>query len=137
MVRPRVAPSGTSASKSWRAPPRQADPLRRSEERTASVRQLFDGSDRLDSNSLQRHRSRARSTDSASTPSAPQEVDSGAAPWCLRSLLIRGGGELDVHVSLVIGGAKGQPRLWRRPEDQPPSGRGSIAPPSRQRIEAE
>jgi hypothetical protein len=34
-----------------------------------------------------------------------------------------------------LAGARDQPRLWRRPEDQPPSGRGSAAPPSRWRIE--
>jgi hypothetical protein len=40
-------------------------------------------------------------------PSAPQVVDSGAAPRCLQSLLIRGGGAPDVHVSLVTGGGQG------------------------------
>jgi hypothetical protein len=90
-----------------RAPPRQADPPRRSEERPAPVRQLFDGSDRPDSDSLQRRRSRVRSTDSASAPSAPQEADSGAAPRHLQSLLIRGGGAPDLHVSLVAGGGQG------------------------------
>jgi hypothetical protein len=53
-VRPRVAPSGTGASKSQRSTPRQADPPRRSEERPVSACQLYDGSDRLDSDSLQR-----------------------------------------------------------------------------------
>jgi hypothetical protein len=133
-VRPRVAPSRTGTSESQRATPSQADPPRRSEERSARVPQLFDGSDRTDSDSLQRRRSRARSTDSA-TPSVPQAVDSGASPRRLQSLLIRGGGAPNVHVSLIAGGARDQPQLWRRPEDQPPSGRGSAAPPSRWRIE--
>jgi hypothetical protein len=87
--------------------PRQADPPRRSEERPATVRQLFDGSDRPDSDSLQRRRSRAKSTDSALTPSMLQAVDSGVSPRCLQSLLIRGGGASDVHVSLVVGGGQG------------------------------
>jgi hypothetical protein len=34
-------------------------------------------------------------------------VDSGAAPWRLQSLLIRGGGALYVHVSLITGGGQG------------------------------
>jgi hypothetical protein len=34
-------------------------------------------------------------------PSTPQAVDSGAAPRRMQSLLIRGGGAPDVHVSLV------------------------------------
>jgi hypothetical protein len=91
------------ASEPQRAPPRQADPPRRSEERPALVHQLFDGSDRPDSESLQRHRLRAKSTNSASTPSAPQETEFGAAPRCLQSLLIQGGGASDVHVFLVTG----------------------------------
>jgi hypothetical protein len=40
-------------------------------------------------------------------PSAPQEVDSSAALRRLQSLLIRGGGALDVYVSLVAGGGQG------------------------------
>jgi hypothetical protein len=90
-----------------RAAPHQADPSRLSEERPTPVRQLFDSSDRPNSDSLQRRRSRAKSTDSASTPSAPQAVDSGAAPRHLQSLLIRGGGAPDVHVSLVAGRGQG------------------------------
>jgi hypothetical protein len=106
-VRPRVAPSRTGASESQRAAPRQTNPPRRSEECPAPVHQLFDGSDHPNSDSLQRHRSRAKSTDSASTPSALQVVDSCAAPRRLRSLLIRGGGTPDVHVSLIAGGGQG------------------------------
>jgi hypothetical protein len=41
------------------------------------------------------------------TPSAPQAADSGAAPRHLQSLLIRGGGAPDVHISLVTGGGQG------------------------------
>jgi hypothetical protein len=70
-------------------------PPRWSEERLAPIRQLFDGSDHLDSDSLQRHRSRAKSTDSASTLRR------------LQSLLIWGGGAPDVHISLVAGGGQG------------------------------
>jgi hypothetical protein len=69
-VHPRVAPSGTGASESQRSTPRQADPPRRSEERLASARQLYDGSDRLDSDSLQRRRSWGKSSNSVSTLSA-------------------------------------------------------------------
>jgi hypothetical protein len=74
---------------------------------SAPVRQLLDGSDCPDSDSLQRHRSRARSRDSASTPSAPQVAESSAAPRRLQSLLIRGGEAPDVHVSLVDGEGQG------------------------------
>jgi hypothetical protein len=106
-VRPRAAPGGTGASESQRSMPRQADPLRRSEERPASAHQLYDGSDRPDSDSLQRRRSRGKSSDSVSTPSAPPAAEPSAAPRHLQSLLIRGGGAPDVHVSLVAGGGHG------------------------------
>jgi hypothetical protein len=79
-VRPRMAPSGTRASESQRTAPRQADPSRRSEQRAAPARQLYDGSDRPDSDSLQRRRSRGKSTDTVSTPSALRVVESGIAP---------------------------------------------------------
>jgi hypothetical protein len=95
------------ASKPQRSAPRQVDPLRRSEERPASIRQLYDGSDRPDSDSLQRRRSRGRSSDSASTPSAPPVVGPSVAPRRLQSLLIRGGGAPDGHVSLVASGGHG------------------------------
>jgi hypothetical protein len=85
-----------------RTPPNR--PSRRSEERPASACQLYDGFDRPDSDSLQRRRSRGKSSDSASTTSAPQEAEPGAAPRCLQSLLIRGGGVSNVHMSLVTGG---------------------------------
>jgi hypothetical protein len=52
VVRLWVAPNGACAPESQRAPPRQADRPRWSEERPALVRQLFDGSDRPDSDSL-------------------------------------------------------------------------------------
>jgi hypothetical protein len=107
VVRPRAVPSGAGASEPLRSAPRQVDPPRRSEERPASARQLYDGSDLPDSDSLQRHRLRGRSSDSASTPSAPPVVEPSAAPRRLQSLLIRGGGAPDVHVSLVTGGGHG------------------------------
>jgi hypothetical protein len=106
-VQLRVAPSGTGASESKRSAPLQADPPRRSEERPTSARKFYDGSDHPDSDSLQRRRSRGKSSDSASTPSAQQAVEPGATPWRLQSLLIRGGGDPDVHVSLVAGGGHG------------------------------
>jgi hypothetical protein len=56
---------------------------------------------------LQRHRSRSRWTDLASTSSAPQESDFGPAPRRLQSLIIRGGGAPDVQVSLAAGGGQG------------------------------
>jgi hypothetical protein len=103
----RAEPSRTGATGSQSAAPRQANPPRWSEERPAPARQLYDGSDCPDSDSLQRCRSRAKSTDSASTPSAPQAVDSSATSRCLQSFLIQGGGTPDVHVSLVAGGGQG------------------------------
>jgi hypothetical protein len=106
-VRSRAAPSGTGASEPQRPAPRQADPPRRSEERPVSARQLYDNSDRPNSDSLQRRRSRGRLSDSASTPSAPPAAEPSAALWHLQSLLIRGGGALYVHVSLVAGGGHG------------------------------
>jgi hypothetical protein len=82
-----------------RAPPSRRDPHpanptppRRLKERPASARQLYDGSDRPDSVSLQRRRSRGKSSDSASTSVLPA-AEPSAAP--------------DVHVSLVTGGGHG------------------------------
>jgi hypothetical protein len=106
VVRPRVAPGGPHAPEERRDSPRRADPLRRSEERPTPSRHLFDGPDRPDANSLQRHKSWVRSTGSASTPSTPQEEDSDTAPRRLQSLFIRGGGAPDVHVSLIAGGGQ-------------------------------
>jgi hypothetical protein len=54
VVRPRAVPSGAGAPEPQRSMPRQVDPPRRSEERPTSARQLYDGSDRPDSDSLQR-----------------------------------------------------------------------------------
>jgi hypothetical protein len=107
MARPRLVPSEMGASVPQRSAPRPVDPPRRSEERPASARQLYDGFNHADSDSLQRHRPRGRSSDSASTPSAPPVAEPSAAPRCLQSLLIRGGGAPDVHVSLVAGGGHG------------------------------
>jgi hypothetical protein len=85
-----------------------------------SARQLYDGSDCPDSDSLQRRRSRGRSSDSASTPSV-QQAEPSAAPWRLQSLLIRGGGASDVQCPVSPAGAMVQPRPLRKPDAQPPS----------------
>jgi hypothetical protein len=103
----RMAPCGSGASEVRRDPPRRVDLPMRPEEHKPSPRHLFDGFDRLDTDSLQRHPSRARSTSSTSTPSTPQGADSGAAPWRLQSLIIQGGGAPDVQVSLPAGGGQG------------------------------
>jgi hypothetical protein len=52
VVHPCVAPGRTGAPETQRVPPHRADPPRRSEERPAPTRQLFDGSNRPDSDSL-------------------------------------------------------------------------------------
>jgi hypothetical protein len=130
-----MAPSGTGAPRVAESPPRQADPPRRLEERPTPVRPLFDGSDHPDSNSLQRRQSRARSIDSASAPSALHEVDSSVAPRRLQSLLIRGGGAPDVHVSLVAGGGQGSTPAVAEVEGSAPEW-GGVVMLSRQRIKA-
>jgi hypothetical protein len=101
MTRSCATPGGTGASEPQRLAPRQADPPRRSEERPSPAHQLYDGSERPDSDTLQRSRSRGRSPDSASTPSAPPVAEPSAAQRPLQSLLIRGSGAPEVHVSLV------------------------------------
>jgi hypothetical protein len=103
------------APPSRRAPPRQADPPRRSEERPATVRQLFDGSDHPNSDSLQRRRSRARSTDLASMPSVPQEADSGATPAAPAVIAYPG---------RRSPGCSHFPRHWRGPRVNPGRGGG-------------
>jgi hypothetical protein len=117
MVRSRAVPSGTGASEPQRSAPRQADPTRRSKERPASTRQLYDGSERPDFDSLQRRRSRGRSSDSTSTPSVPPVAEPSAAPRRLQSLLIRGGRAPDIHVSLVAGRGHGPTSALWRPEE--------------------
>jgi hypothetical protein len=107
MTRSRATPGGTGAPELRRPVPRQAGPPRRSEERSSSARQLYDGSEHPDSDSLQRRRSWGRSSDSVSTPSAPPVAEPSAAPQRLQSLIIRGGGAPVVHVSLVAGGGQG------------------------------
>jgi hypothetical protein len=99
--RSHTIPSGAGASELQRTAPRQVDPPRRSEERPTTARRLYDGSNRPDYDSLQRRRSPGRSSDSASKPSAPPVAESSVAPRRLQSLLIRGGGAPEVHVSLV------------------------------------
>jgi hypothetical protein len=107
MVRSRVVPSGQALPRRRDLCPIKPIPPRRSEERPASARQLYDGSDRPDSDSLQRRRSRGRSSDSTSMPSAPPAAEPSAAPRRLQSLLILGGGAPDVHLSLVASGGHG------------------------------
>jgi hypothetical protein len=107
MTRSRATPGGIGAPEPRRPAPRQVDPPRRSEERPSSARQIYDGSECPDSDSLQRRRSRGRSLDLASTPTAPPVAEPSAAPWRLQSLLIRGGVTREVHVSLVAGGGQG------------------------------
>jgi hypothetical protein len=51
MTRSRATPSGTGTPESRRPAPRQVDPPRRSVERPSSACQLYDGSDRPDSDS--------------------------------------------------------------------------------------
>jgi hypothetical protein len=72
-----------------------------------SARQLYNDSDRPDSDSLQRRRSRGRSSDSGTMPSMPPVAEPSAAPRRLQSLLIRGGGAPDVHMSLIAGESQG------------------------------
>jgi hypothetical protein len=100
VTRSRTAPGGSSASEVRRDPPRRVDPPRRPEQQEPSPRHLFDGSDRTDTDSMQRRLSWARSTSSASTLSAPQEADSGATPRCLKSLIIWRCEAPNVQVSL-------------------------------------
>jgi hypothetical protein len=109
MTRSRATPGGTDAPEPRRPAPRQADPPRRSEERPSSARQFYDGSERPDSDSLQRRRSRGTSSDSVSTPSGPPVTEPSVAPRHLQSLLIRGGGAPEVHMSLVAGGGQDLP----------------------------
>jgi hypothetical protein len=107
MTRSRATPSGTGAPESQRSAPRQADPLRRSEETPSSARHIYYGSERPNSDSLQRHRSRGRLLDLASTLIVPPVAEPSAAPRRLQLLLIRGGGAPEVHVSLVSSGGPG------------------------------
>jgi hypothetical protein len=87
-TRSRTAPNGTGTPETQRSAPRQIDPPRRSEERSVSVRQIYDGSDRPDSDSLQRRRSWGRSSDFASTPSAASVAEPSATSRRLQSLLV-------------------------------------------------
>jgi hypothetical protein len=82
-------------------------PPRRSEERSVSVHQIYDGSDCPDFDSLQRCRLRGRSSYSVSTPSAAPVAEPSSAQRCLQSLLIWGGGAPDFHVPLIAGGGHG------------------------------
>jgi hypothetical protein len=86
---PRTMLGSLSASEARRNPPCRVNLPRRSEERAAPSRHLFNDSDRSDSNSLQMRLSRVRSIGSASLPSAPQQADPGVVPRRLQSLIIR------------------------------------------------
>jgi hypothetical protein len=124
----RTAPSGTDTPEPHRSAPRRIDPPRRSVERSTSVCQIYDGSDRPGSDSLQRHRSRKRSSDLASTPSAERVAEPSAAPRCLQSLLIRGGRALDVHVSLIAGGGHGPTSAVAKAGGTAPERMGRVLP---------
>jgi hypothetical protein len=125
----RTAPNGTGTHDLHRSATGQIDPRRRSVERSASVRQIYDGSDRPDSNSLQRRRSRGRSSYFASTPSAEPVVEPSAAPRRLQSLLIWGGGPPDVHVPLIAGGGHGLTSAVAEAGGTAPERMGTVLPP--------
>jgi hypothetical protein len=123
-----TTPRGIGTPEPPRSVPHQIDPPRRSEERSVPVRQLYDGSDHPNSDSLQRRRSRGRSSDSTLTPSAVLVVDPSAAPRCLQSLLIRGGRAPDVHVPLVAGDGHGpSPTIAKAGETAPERMRENVA----------
>jgi hypothetical protein len=128
-TRSRTAPSRTGTPEPQRSVPRQIDPPRRSEERSVSVRQIYDGWDRPDSDSLQRRRSRGRSSDSASTPGAAPVVEPSTTPRCLQSLLIRGGGAPDVHVPLIASGVHGLTPVVAEARGTAPERMGRVLPP--------
>jgi hypothetical protein len=129
-TRSRTAPSSSGASEARRDLPR------RSEERAPPSRHLFNGSDCPDTDSLQKRPSRARSTSSASTPSAPREADSSAAPQRLQSLIIQGGRASDVQVSLAAGEGQGPTSAMAEVGRIAPEQPGSAVPPSSRREEA-
>jgi hypothetical protein len=110
MTRSRATPGGTGAPEPWRPAPRQDDPPRRSEERSSSADQIYDRWERPDSDSLQRRRSRGRSTDLASTSTVPPVAEPSAALQHLQLLLIRGGGAPKFMCPLLPAGAKVRPR---------------------------
>jgi hypothetical protein len=57
-------------------------------------------------------------------------AEPSAAPWCLLSLLIRGGRAPNIHVSLIAGGGHGPtPASWR-PGGQPLSERWRVLLPA-------
>jgi hypothetical protein len=107
ITRSRATPGRTGAPEPRRPTPCQADPPRRSKERPSSACQIYDGSECPDSDSLQRRRSRGRSSDLASAPTVQPVAEPSAASRRLKSLLIRGSGAPKVHVSLVAGRGQG------------------------------
>jgi hypothetical protein len=107
VTRSQTVPGGPGASDGRTDLPRRDDPPRRPMEHEPSPRHLFDDSDHLDADSQQRRTSRERSTTPALTLSASQGEDTSATPWCLHSLVIRGGRAQDGHVSLSTDGSQG------------------------------
>jgi hypothetical protein len=107
VTRSRTAPRGSGTLEGQRDLPRRDDPPRWPVEHEPSPHHLFDSSDRQDADSLQRRSLRARSTMPASTPSVPQGASTSIPSQSLQSLVIRGGGALDVHVPLSVSGSQG------------------------------
>jgi hypothetical protein len=105
-ISPHVAPSGTGAFESQRSAPRQADPPRRPEERPASARQLYDGSDHPNSDSLQRCRSRGRGSRQTRRRGGQSHRKAGGRK--LAAPPIFSGGRLDAERTAGDG-------VWRRP----------------------
>jgi hypothetical protein len=136
-VLPRVAPSGTGASEAQRVTPRQVDPLRQSEERPTLIRQLFDGLTAptrtpcrgVDRKQSRRTRRRCRARYRRWIPASLRGV-------CSRYLSGVAEPRMFTFPSSPAG-AKVQPRPPQRPDNQPPSGRGSKLLPLRRPIEAE
>jgi hypothetical protein len=93
-----------------------------------SARQNYDESERPDSDSLQRRRSRGRLSDLASTSTAPPVAELSTAPRRLQSLLIRREGAAEVHMSLVAGGGQGSsPTVVEAEGSAPEHARESVA----------
>jgi hypothetical protein len=69
--------------------------------------------------------------------SAPPVAEPSDAPRRLQSLLIRGDGAPDVHVSLIAGGGHGPTPAIAEVGEQPLSARGRVLPPLRRRVEVE
>jgi hypothetical protein len=121
MTRSCATPGRTGAPETRRPAPRQANPLRRSEERPSSARQIYDGSERPDSDSLQRRR-----------------WQSLVLPRGVCSRYSFGAAERRKFTCpLSPAGAKVRLRPSLRSEAQPPSVRGRRPPPLRRRVKVE